>query len=211
MFKARQPTLNYMEKCACIDYNVDSSTPFNCITPIHYFNHVELREELLISIPKHSSHPELHRKLALEVVNDIPYQILIIYTDSSRLDSGREGSGLFNTTPGSDVKISTRNSDHCCSVLKSELYAIRGAFDHALNSNKDSIWILTNSRSSIQYLKNWPKIMDNTGLGIKSKFAVLVQRKQVCTYRRMWVCLGTRQLMNLLVEVVISLTPVPLA
>ncbi|GFT08954.1 RNase H domain-containing protein [Trichonephila clavipes] len=44
----------------------------------------------------------------------------------------------------------------------------------------DSIWILTDSRSSIQYLKNWPKIMDSTGLDILSKLVRLGQRKQVC-------------------------------
>ncbi|GFW88260.1 RNase H domain-containing protein [Trichonephila clavipes] len=52
--------------------------------------------------------------------------------------------------------------------------------DHALNSYKDSIWILTDSRSSIQYLKNWPKIMDCTGLDILPKLVWLGQRKQVC-------------------------------
>ncbi|GFT96098.1 hypothetical protein TNCV_1818121 [Trichonephila clavipes] len=35
-----------------------------------------------------------------------------------------------------------------------ELIAISGALDHALNSYKDSIWILTDSRSSIQHSKN---------------------------------------------------------
>ncbi|GFU96180.1 RNase H domain-containing protein [Trichonephila clavipes] len=64
--------------------------------------------------------------------------------------------------------------------LKSELIAISGALDHAFNSYKDSIWILTDNRSSIQYLKNWPKIMDSTGLDILSKLARLGQRKQVC-------------------------------
>ncbi|GFW13175.1 hypothetical protein TNCV_4120761 [Trichonephila clavipes] len=33
--------------------------------------------------------------------------------------------------------------------------------------------------SSIQYLKNWPKIMDITGLDILSKLARLGQRKQM--------------------------------
>ncbi|GFS94091.1 RNase H domain-containing protein [Trichonephila clavipes] len=65
-------------------------------------------------------------------------------------------------------------------VFRSEPIAISGALDHALNSNKDSIWILTGSRSSIQYLKNWPKIMDSTGLDIISKLARPGQRKQVC-------------------------------
>ncbi|GFW20304.1 RNase H domain-containing protein [Trichonephila clavipes] len=116
------------------------------------------------------------RQLALEVINDIPDQALIIYTDGSRSDTG---SGIFSNTPGNDVKISIRNPDHC-SVFRSELIAISGALDHALNSYKDSIWILTDSRSSIQYLKNWPKIMDSTGLDILSKLVRLGQRKQVC-------------------------------
>ncbi|GFX41333.1 RNase H domain-containing protein [Trichonephila clavipes] len=59
---------------------------------------------------------------------------------------------------------------------RSELIAISGA----LNSYKDSIWTLTVSRSSIQYLKNLPKITDSTGLDILSKLARLGQRKQVC-------------------------------
>ncbi|GFS63855.1 RNase H domain-containing protein [Trichonephila clavipes] len=45
---------------------------------------------------------------------------------------------------------------------------------------EDSICILTDSRSSIQYLKNCPKIMDSTGLDILSKLVRLGQRKQVC-------------------------------
>ncbi|GFU59330.1 RNase H domain-containing protein [Trichonephila clavipes] len=63
---------------------------------------------------------------------------------------------------------------------QSEIIAISGVLDHALNSYKDSIWILTDSRSSIQYLKNWPKIMDSTGLDILSKLVRFGQRKHVC-------------------------------
>ncbi|GFT17308.1 RNase H domain-containing protein [Trichonephila clavipes] len=157
-----------MRKYGFIDFNVDTSTPFNCITPIDSFNHVEFREELLTSTPNHSSHPELLRQLTLEVINDIPDQALIIYTDGSRSDTGRAGRGIFSNTPGNDVKISIMNPDYC-SVFRSELIAISGALDHALNFYKDSIWILTDSRSSIQYLKNWPKIMDSIGLDILSK------------------------------------------
>ncbi|GFU02219.1 RNase H domain-containing protein [Trichonephila clavipes] len=142
-----------MHKHGFIDFNVDTSTPFSCITPIDFFNHVEFWEELLTSTPKHSSHPELLRQLAVEIINDIPDQALIIYTDGSCSDRGRAGSGIFSNTPGNDVKISIRNPDHC-SVFRSELIAISGALDHALNSYKDSIWILTDSRSSIQHLKN---------------------------------------------------------
>ncbi|GFU68560.1 hypothetical protein TNCV_3064841 [Trichonephila clavipes] len=60
----------------------------------------------------------------LEVINDIPDQALIIYTDGSRSDTGRAGNGIFSNTPGNNVKkIIIRNSDHC-SVFRSELIAI---------------------------------------------------------------------------------------
>ncbi|GFW50607.1 putative RNA-directed DNA polymerase from transposon BS [Trichonephila clavipes] len=144
----RDSPLNYMRKHGFIDFNVDTSTPFSCITRIDYFNHVEFREELLTSTPKNCCHPELLRQLALEVINDISDQALIIYTDGSRSDTGSAGSGIFSNTPGNDVKISIRNPDHC-SVFRSEPIAISGALDHALNFYKDSIWILTDSRSSI--------------------------------------------------------------
>ncbi|GFV15422.1 RNase H domain-containing protein [Trichonephila clavipes] len=89
---------------------------------------------------------------ALEVTNDAPVQALIIYTDYSRSDTGRAGADIFRNTPGSDVKISIRNSDHCF-TFRSELIAISPALDHALSTDKDNLWILTDSRSSIQYLK----------------------------------------------------------
>ncbi|GFX88831.1 RNase H domain-containing protein [Trichonephila clavipes] len=100
-------------------------------------------------------------------------------TYGSRSDTGRAGSGIFSSTPENDVKISIRNPNHC-SVFRSKLSAISGALDHALNSFKDSIWILTDSRSSIQYLKSWLKIMDSTGLDILSQLVKLGQRKKVC-------------------------------
>ncbi|GFY08751.1 RNase H domain-containing protein [Trichonephila clavipes] len=96
-----------------------------------------------------------------------------------------------------DVKISIRNSDHC-SVFRSELIAISGALDHALNSYKDSIWILNDSRSSIQYLKNWSRNMDSTGLDILSPNCLrLVRGNKYASsgYLRMWVCLRTKQTM----------------
>ncbi|GFU56434.1 RNase H domain-containing protein [Trichonephila clavipes] len=125
-----------MRKHGFIDFNVDTSTPFSCITSIDSFNHVEFREDILTSTPKDSSPPELLRQLALEVINDIPDQALIVYTDGSRSDTGRAGSGIFSNTPGNDVKISIRNLDHC-SVFRSELIAISGAPNHALNSYKE--------------------------------------------------------------------------
>ncbi|GFS86339.1 phosphate-regulating neutral endopeptidase [Trichonephila clavipes] len=114
-------------------------------------------DQLNLTSNKVETIPELFRQLALEEINDIPDQALIIYTDGSRSDTGRAGKGIFSNTHENDVKISIRNPDHC-PVFRSELVAINGALDHALNSYKNSIWILTDSRSHIQYLKNWPKL-----------------------------------------------------
>ncbi|GFS58981.1 RNase H domain-containing protein [Trichonephila clavipes] len=122
-----------MRKHGFIYFNVDTSTPFSCINPIDSFNHVEFREELLTG-----THPELLRQLALEVINNILDQALIVYTYGSRSDTGSAGRGIFSNTPGNDVKISIRNPDHC-SVFRSELIAISGALDQAFNSYKDSI------------------------------------------------------------------------
>ncbi|GFV01128.1 putative RNA-directed DNA polymerase from transposon BS [Trichonephila clavipes] len=63
-------------------------------------------------------------------------------------------------------------------TMRFEVKSYSGALDHALNFYKDSIWILTDSRSSIQYLKNKPKIMDSTGLDILFKLVRLGQRKK---------------------------------
>ncbi|GFX48538.1 RNase H domain-containing protein [Trichonephila clavipes] len=79
----------------------------------------------------------------------------------------------------SHVKVKQKFGDGVLSQI-GELIAISGTLEHALNTNKDSIWILTDSRSSIQYLTNCPMMMDSIGLNIISKSARLGQRKQVC-------------------------------
>ncbi|GFX12587.1 RNase H domain-containing protein [Trichonephila clavipes] len=56
-------------------------------------------------------------------------------------------------------------------VSNTELIAIRGVLYHALNSYKDSIFILTDI---------WPTIMGSTGLDILFKLVRLGHRKQVC-------------------------------
>ncbi|GFX75527.1 RNase H domain-containing protein [Trichonephila clavipes] len=140
------------------------------------------------------------RQIELEIINDIPDQALIIYANGSRSDTGTAGSGMLSNTSWSDVKISIMNADHC-SVFRSKLIAISDALDQALNSNKDNIWILTDSSISNQYSKNWSKIMDSTSLNNIYSLAKLGQRKQLNTggCRPMWCALGTRLLMIWLV------------
>ncbi|GBO02666.1 hypothetical protein AVEN_63276-1 [Araneus ventricosus] len=72
-----------------------------------------------------------------------------------------------------------RNPDNC-SVFRSELLAIREALNFALHFENSDIYILTDSKSSIQYLKNWPEIREKTVQEVISKIATLSQKSRVC-------------------------------
>ncbi|GBM07065.1 Metalloprotease TIKI2 [Araneus ventricosus] len=72
-----------------------------------------------------------------------------------------------------------RNPDNC-SVFRSELLAIREALDFALRLETSDTYILTNTKSSIQYLKHWQKISEKTGQEIISKIVSLSQKSRVC-------------------------------
>ncbi|GBN30271.1 hypothetical protein AVEN_58175-1, partial [Araneus ventricosus] len=93
---------------------------------------------------------------------------LVLYTDGSKSDAGRTGSGVYaKAEDGLVFRCRFRNPDNC-SVFRSELLAIREALNFALHfencscaikpqptnhfENSD-IYILTDSKSSIQYLK----------------------------------------------------------
>ncbi|GFT83067.1 hypothetical protein TNCV_629021 [Trichonephila clavipes] len=73
------------------------------------------------------------------------------YAMSSRMVILRSSASMVESQP------------KCCDLdffpgKSSELIAISGTLDSTLSSYKDSTWILTDSRSSIEYLKNWPKL-----------------------------------------------------
>ncbi|GBO28484.1 hypothetical protein AVEN_224663-1, partial [Araneus ventricosus] len=61
-----------------------------------------------------------------------------------------------------------------CSVFRSELIAIDEGLDSLSSlSYSDEIWILTDSRSSIQHLANWHRVRDSTGMNILNKLKSL--------------------------------------
>ncbi|GBN29548.1 hypothetical protein AVEN_54985-1 [Araneus ventricosus] len=117
------------------------------------------------------------RQLTLELINIIPSQALVLYTDGSKSDLGRTGSGVYaKAEDGLVFCCRFRN----CSVFRSELLAIREALNFALHFENSDIYILTDSKSSIQYLKNWPEIREKTGQEVNSKIATLSQKSRVC-------------------------------
>ncbi|GFT25652.1 RNase H domain-containing protein [Nephila pilipes] len=92
----------------------------------------------------------------------------------------RTGSGVYaKAEKGLVFRCRFRNPDNC-SVFRPELLAIRLALNFALHFGTNDTYILTDSKSSIQYLKNWPKILEKTGKEIISKIVKLSQNSRVC-------------------------------
>ncbi|GFU71009.1 RNase H domain-containing protein [Trichonephila clavipes] len=83
-----------------------------------------------------------------------PCDAIKIYTDGSRLDD-RAGSGIYIENSGQNFYFCHRNPDFS-SVFKSELTAIKLGLEAIINeSDYGELWILSDSRSSLQHLHNW--------------------------------------------------------
>ncbi|GBN35615.1 hypothetical protein AVEN_218189-1, partial [Araneus ventricosus] len=92
----------------------------------------------------------------------------------------RTGSGVYaKAEDGLVFRCRFRNPDNC-SVFRSELLAIREALNFALHFENSDIYVLKDSNSSIQYLKNWPEIREKTDQEVVSKIATLSQKSRVC-------------------------------
>ncbi|GBM74337.1 hypothetical protein AVEN_122149-1 [Araneus ventricosus] len=169
-----------MWKRGLLDFNIEPCIPFSCLTPNTSLDRVSFNDQLLSSAPKHTQHPEMMRQLSLELINNIPSQALVLYTDGSKSDSGRTGSGIYaKADDGLVFRCRFRNPDNCL-VFRSELLAIREALNFALHFENSDIYVLTDSKSSIQYLKNRPEIREKTGQEVVSKIATLSQKSRVC-------------------------------
>ncbi|GFQ98777.1 RNase H domain-containing protein [Trichonephila clavata] len=79
-----------------------------------------------------------------------------------------------------EFKYRFRNPDNS-SVFRSELVATREALNLALDHRASDTWILTDGKSSIQFLKDWFNVLDMLEQGILSKLAALIQ----CTCPRL--------------------------
>ncbi|GFS51710.1 gag-pol [Trichonephila clavipes] len=128
-------------------------------------------------VNKTSDPPEFLKQLALEVISNIPDDVLLIYTDGSSNEHSRFGSGIYIKSKNYSSHIKLRNSDGY-SVFHSELIAINTSLKEALSiPGSNSIWILSDSRSVIQTLSNWHKVGDITGVVILEKLKHLSSRE----------------------------------
>ncbi|GFR14129.1 RNase H domain-containing protein [Trichonephila clavata] len=100
----------------------------------------------------------------------------------TRLNSGKLGENPnFSARPKSkkEFRYRLRNPDNR-SVFRSELVAIREALNLALDNRASDTWILTDSKSCIQFLKDWSNVLDMLGQDILLKLAALTQVSSVC-------------------------------
>ncbi|GFU20847.1 RNA-directed DNA polymerase from mobile element jockey [Trichonephila clavipes] len=130
---------------------------------------IYFHDQLLTSVTKSSEIPALVNQLALETINGISQSSLKICTDGSRGEKGISGSGVYIPTPSGALEFKIKNPNYC-SVFRSELIAIRRGLQCAaqLEDRFQEIWILTDSRASIQHFTNWGDIGDQTRRDILS-------------------------------------------
>ena len=159
--------------------DVEQHSLKTCVDPSRGFPRVHFSPDLALSTNKTSDVPELLQQLALEIINNIPEEGLCVYTDGSRDDRNRTGSGVYIKRPDGDINIKMRNPDSC-SVFRSELLAIEAGL-HAIEEDSllDPIWILTDSRSSIQYLSAWPRVGDRAGTAILQLLSKLSAKRDI--------------------------------
>ncbi|GFX92811.1 gag-pol [Trichonephila clavipes] len=137
------------------------------------------RPNLSAHVNKNSDPPEFLKQLALEVIRNIPDDALLIYTDGSRNEHSRSDSGIYIKSQNYSRHIKLRNSDGC-SVFRIQLIAIDIGLNKALSiPGSNSIWILSDSRSVIQHLSNWPKVGDNTGVAILEKLKHVSSSREI--------------------------------
>ncbi|XP_054720930.1 uncharacterized protein LOC129230551 [Uloborus diversus] len=128
------------------------------INPSIGLNRVYFHTDFPSQVNKKSDAPAYLKQLALEVINNIPEDSIIMYKDGSQDERNCSGSGVYILFQGCATKLSRRNPDFC-SVFKSELIAIDEGLGSILSSpGSSAVWILSDSRSSIQYLSNWHKV-----------------------------------------------------
>ncbi|GFV87489.1 RNase H domain-containing protein [Trichonephila clavipes] len=133
------------------------------------------------NVNKVSGHPELLKELTLEVIDGIPLDAAKIYTDGSKGETNTTGSGVLIELPGHVIKFQRRNSNHV-SVFRTELIAIMCGLSIINNITGlafSEIWILTDSRSSIQHLWNSSYVGDSTSRSILHLFQQLSDRHPI--------------------------------
>ncbi|GFY16475.1 putative RNA-directed DNA polymerase from transposon BS [Trichonephila clavipes] len=121
----------------------------SCLSPSEGLPRVHFHFNMFAPVTKQDLIPAHLRQLALESINEILCDAIKIYTDGSRLDD-RAGSGIY-----------IENS------------AIINESDYG------ELWILSDSRSSLQHLHNWTQVGDKTSISILHNLKLISKHHDV--------------------------------
>ncbi|GFX59696.1 uncharacterized protein TNCV_1777361 [Trichonephila clavipes] len=142
---------------------------------------VNFQTDLLTRVCKGFDIPEFTRHFSLETIHGIPHSSLKINIDGSMGDGGISGRGVHTETPDGTFDIKIRNMNYC-SVFRSELIAIYKGLTF-IGTASDlvfrDIWILTDSRASIQHLSHRTTVGDMTSLNILDVVVQLSSRPSI--------------------------------
>lgn len=140
-----------------------------CLDPSDDLEGVFFHSDLSVHVNKQTDIPAYLKQVALERIGEIPNDATQVYTDGSRDEYNRSGSGIYIKSSNYDLRIQRRNPDFC-SVFRSELIAIDVALDSLeFLPHGTEIWILSDSKSAIQHLTSWQNVRDNAGISILNK------------------------------------------
>ncbi|GFS75776.1 uncharacterized protein TNCV_3424891 [Trichonephila clavipes] len=175
----RNSPFNQMVSFNLTDGAVEPHHLSQCLGPADDLDGVFFHPELPVHVKKQTYLPAYLKKLALERIGDIPIDAVQVYTDGSRDDYYRSGSGIYIKSQHPILRIQRRNPDGC-SVSRSELIVIDEALGPLASfPNGKEIWIVSDSRSAIQHLPNWENVRDNVGVSILTKLKRLSTSHQI--------------------------------
>ncbi|GFU02715.1 putative RNA-directed DNA polymerase from transposon BS [Trichonephila clavipes] len=148
-----------------------------CVNPVESLPEVHFHTEFLPYTNKNTVVPKYQRQLAPEVINGIPSDAILIYTDGSQDESNRTESSAF--IEKLSMRLSRHNPENY-SVLRSELIGVDQGIKSILNKTDSSnIWILTDSRSAIQLLQDWTRVDDLVIIRIINKLKTIAKYRDV--------------------------------
>ncbi|UYV83348.1 hypothetical protein LAZ67_23000724 [Cordylochernes scorpioides] len=145
----------------------------NKIQPNLNLTNITFQTTLGQSITKNQENPHI----LLQIISTIPPNTIKIYIDGSRFDDGSYASRVFIVNESEKKKMKFRNPNNC-SNFRAELLAIEKGLTECKNSNKN-IWILSDSLSDIQHIKDIDSAKDKTTTKIINILQKISQENQI--------------------------------
>ncbi|GFY27229.1 probable RNA-directed DNA polymerase from transposon BS [Trichonephila clavipes] len=174
----RNSPFSYADHLQLPSSHIEPHSLKSCLSPSEGLPRVHFHFNMSAPVTKQDLIPAHLRQLALESINEIPCDAIKIYTDGSRLDD-RAGSGIYIENSGENFYFCHRNPDFS-SVFKSELMAIKLGLEAIINeSDYGELWILSDSRSSLQHLHNWTQVGDKTSISILHNLKLISKHHDV--------------------------------